>query len=97
MKCDACGGPHRVADCPKWKTKTSSTRRAITNDDAMDCSYAENNFYGKDEVEEINEIYLQRREEAACEAVLDLGAQSFVVGDETLEQYEKHLRLHGID
>ena len=48
------------------------------------------------EPEQIDEIFLQRNAEDAKEAVLDGGAQSFVVGDATLERYMEYLRLHGI-
>ena len=47
--------------------------------------------------EQIDEVFLQLSPEAAREAVLDGGAQSFVVGNRTLEKYAELLRIHGID
>ena len=47
--------------------------------------------------EQIDEVYLQRTGSNACEAVLDGGAQSFVVGEDTLQQYRTYLHSVGIN
>ena len=49
-----------------------------------------------DDAERLDEVFLQSQDEAR-EAVLDGGAQSFVVGNQTLERYVDFLRIHGID
>ena len=49
------------------------------------------------EAERIDEVYLQTSVDDAREAVLDGGAQSFVVGQHTLDKYSEYLRTNGID
>jgi len=49
------------------------------------------------EAERLDEVFLHDATDDAHEAVLDGGAQSFVVGNETLARYVEYLRLHGVD
>lgn len=47
--------------------------------------------------EQLDEVFLQRDKDDAKDAVLDGGAQSFVVGTNTLQSYTDYLCTHGID
>ena len=50
-----------------------------------------------DNIEQLDEIFLQSDPATAKEAVLDGGAQSFVVGRNTLNRYSDYLRTEGIE
>ena len=49
------------------------------------------------EEEPLDEVYLQSNSQNAKDAVLDGGAQSFVVGHNTLNAYADYLRMHGVN
>ncbi len=50
-----------------------------------------------DIVKSLSQAFLAATEESAKEAMLDGGAQSFVVGQNTLEKYSDYLRSQSID
>ena len=92
--CLRCGQKgHWARDCPNQGTKRQRT-------DAMQVSQvsqAVDQFMMTDEnpAEVLEDIYAQKYCDP-CEAVLDGGAQSFVVGKTVLESYAEHLRMQGI-
>ena len=46
--------------------------------------------------ESVDEVFLQKQDYHPSDAVLDAGAQSFVVGLNTIYQYSDHLKENGI-
>ena len=84
--CARCGKEgHYAASCP---IPGNPKKRQRSDEDAVMVVWEE---------EAINEVFLQGQDYHASDAVLDAGAQSFIVGLNTLNSYSDHLKDQGIN
>lgn len=94
--CLRCGKHgHWASECPEQPRKRPNSGAGPSSaDDAMMVTDATTN---EADAEQLDEVFLQRTQDDAKDAVLDGGAQSFVVGSNTLQAYAEYLRTHGVD